>query len=470
MDALLLDSISTLGRSFMERESTPTHILEETLKQIGRMEPSVNAIGEMAVESARRAADAADKRWARNEPLSALDGVPVTVKDSINVAGLHWRHGAAANSDLATAPYDSPPAARLRESGAVVVGKTTMPDLGMMAAGVSSLYGITRNPWNLSSSPGGSSSGAAAALACGIGYGAVGTDIAGSVRIPAGFCGLAAIKPTQGRIAHTPASNMRSAAPMARTVGDLRVMFDVLSRADSRDMLCLLTQRIEGGHNFSDFTGLKVGVLEHMGYRTGPEQAVLDVVRAAADALRNAGATVHPVGPAFAADPYGPLDRLFQVKAWAELLSIAPHRRHQVEPHLASWAEGARDISAVTYHNDLAAVAATAGELSETLSDFDIVLSPTFARVGFPAEDIALDPQAPLADCHFTCWFNQTGQPSGSVCFGLCEQMPVGVQVVASRFEDGLVLRVCEWLEKHRPFEMEWPVEGPGFVCEGAKA
>lgn len=442
MDALLLDSISALGGSFREGASTPTHILEETLKQIGRMEPSVNAIGEVAIESARRAAGAADERWARNEPLSALDGVPVTVKDSINVAGLHWRHGVAANSDLGVAAYDSPPAARLRESGAVVVGKTTMPDLGMMAAGVSSLYGITRNPWNLASSPGGSSSGAGAALACGIGYGAVGTDIAGSVRIPAGFCGLTAIKPTQGRIAHTPVSNMRSAAPMARTVGDLRVMFDVLARADGRDMFCLPSPAIDGGHQRSDLTGLKVGVLEDMGYGAEPEQAVLDVVGAAADALRNEGASVQRVGPAFAGDPYGPLDRLFQVKAWAELLSIPPHRRHQVEPHLASWAEGGRDVSATTYHNDLVAVAVTAGELNETLAGFDIVLSPIFARVGFPAEDIALDPRAPLADCHFTCWFNQTGQPCGSVCFGFSEKMPVGVQVVASRFEDGLVLRV----------------------------
>lgn len=458
MDPIPLMDISDLARSFLEKELTPTEVLESTIAHIREVEPRVNCLSELAFESARRAASESDERWRKGVPLSALDGVPVTVKDSINVAGLHWRHGSSAHSGLSGARHDAPPAARLREAGAIIVAKTTMPDMGMLAAGVSSLYGITRNPWDLSANPGGSSAGAGAGLACGIGYAAVGTDIAGSVRIPAGLCGLAALKPTQGRIAHTPSSSMRSAGPMARRVSDLRSIYDVLAKPDTQDVLCLPARETVGQQWCDDLTGMRIGLLEDMGYGANPDKEVLKVVHMAAEELRSGGAHVESVGTAFSYDPYSALDRIFQVRAWTELLSVEPNLRRKVEPHVAAWAEGAKDIDAVSYQNDLSRVSLSAVELAESLSKFDAVLSPVFPRVRFPAEAVGLNQEKPLEDCSFTCWFNQSGQPSGSVCFGFHNETPVGVQIVAARFHDDLVMNLCEWLESRRNFKIEWPI------------
>lgn len=459
MGSSLFGGIRELRRDFLEGQSTPGQVLDATLQHIEHLDPRINCIGELAEISARQAADEADARWKRGKPIGDLDGVPVTVKDSINVAGLAWRHGAAANSQLPSATSDSPPAARLRESGAIIVAKTTMPDFGMLAAGISSLYGITRNPWNLERSPGGSSSGAAAALSAGVGYGAVGTDIAGSVRVPAGFCGLVAIKPTQGTIPHLPMSHMRSVGPMARSVDDLRSLFRVLAQPDARDTACVAPLQGRDPSPRSDLVGLRIGILKVLGYGGRVEDPVLDAVDAAAEAFREGGAQVEELGPAFAFDPYPPLERLLQVRALSELLALPPERRHEVEPHVTEWAMGAQRIDAVSSQRDVGEVAASASRLATDLSGYDAVLSPVFPTIGFPADCVGLDATRLLSDCGFTCWFNQTGQPAASVCFGVHQGMPVGVQVVGRRFSDSLVLRLCSWLEERRPFELVWPGE-----------
>jgi amidase/aspartyl-tRNA(Asn)/glutamyl-tRNA(Gln) amidotransferase subunit A len=163
----------------------------------------------------------------------------LTIKDSVHAVGTPWRHGCAANADVPDSTFDSPPAARLKEAGAVIVGKTTMPDFGMMAAGVSSLYGITRNPWDTSRNSGGSSAGAGAALASGIGFSAVGTDIAGSVRLPASYNGVFALKPSLGRIPIYPPFLGRVTGPMTRTVSDAALAMTALTKPDTRDYMAL---------------------------------------------------------------------------------------------------------------------------------------------------------------------------------------------------------------------------------------
>ncbi|WP_173007855.1 amidase family protein [Mycolicibacterium sp. P1-18] len=236
----VLDSPAAVVReAYRNGGLTPVDVLRGTLARIEARNRAVNAMAYVDADGAATAAEAAARRWAAGSPLGPLDGLPVTIKDSVHAVGTPWRHGCAANADLPDSTFDSPPAARLKEAGAVIVGKTTMPDFGMMAAGVSSLYGVTRNPWNPARSTGGSSSGAGAALASGIGFSSVGTDIAGSVRLPAGHCGLVALKPTQGRVPHTAPSTMRSAGPMGRTVDDVMDMFDVLSGDDVRDLWSL---------------------------------------------------------------------------------------------------------------------------------------------------------------------------------------------------------------------------------------
>jgi Asp-tRNA(Asn)/Glu-tRNA(Gln) amidotransferase A subunit family amidase len=464
-------------------ELTPLDLLDATLERIERVNPVINAMAALAGEGARVQAEAATRRWASGEPLGELDGVPVTVKDSVRTVGLPWRHGSAAYAELPVSTSDAPPAARLKEAGAVIVGNTTMPDLGMLAAGVSSLYGITRNPWDPRRSTGGSSAGAAASLATGIGFGSVGSDIAGSVRLPAAQCGLVALKPTQGRVPHLPVSTMRSAGPMARTVDELIAVYRVISRPDPRDVWSLPPEAEDRCADALDPRVLRIGVLTDLGCGPAPSDPVLAAVWAAAAALASAGATVEQiaapfgaepgagtgagrgtgagVGAGVGADPSPALDRLFQARAAAELAGLTDEQRALVLPVVADWAAEAAGRSATALSRDTDVVLAAAEQLRARLHGYHLVLSPVLPVVGFPAEDAGADVDRPLAHTGFTAWFNQTGQPAGSLCFGMDAGCPVGVQVAGRRFDDQLVLRMMRWLEGQRPFAMEWPMEWP---------
>ncbi len=204
-----------------------------------RWEPRINAMYRVHREAALDAARAAEERWRAGRPLSALDGVPVTLKENIYTRGDPAPIGTRANEDAPPQPCDAPPAARVREAGGVIVGKTTMPDYGMLSSGVSSLHGITRNPWRLDRNTSGSSSGAAAAAAAGYGPLHLGTDIGGSVRLPATHCGLFALKPSLGRVPVHPPYMGRVAGPMTRTVEDAALLMNVLARPDARDFMSL---------------------------------------------------------------------------------------------------------------------------------------------------------------------------------------------------------------------------------------
>jgi len=436
---------------------TPLDVLDETLARIDARNPAINAIAYLDTDGARAAAAASTQRWAAGAPLGALDGLPVTIKDSVNAAGMPWRHGCAAFTDVPDAQVDSPPAARLNEAGAVIVGKTTMPDFGMMAAGVSSLYGITRNPWNLARSTGGSSAGAGAALAAGIGFSSVGSDIAGSVRLPAGHCGLVALKPTQGRIPHLAPSTMRSAGPMGRTVDDVLDLYDVISGFDARDLWALAPEPAGSTREPLSPKGLRIGVLTELGYGFGADDEVLQVVTECAEALRSAGAVVTPMAPVFSTDPYPALDRVFQVRAQAELESIAHEHRDRVHPVIRAWCAPAEKYTAAELTRDSEAVAASAERMRAACAAYDFVIAPVLPTVGFAAEECGLDPAVPLGHCGFTAWFNQTAQPASALCFGFAAGMPVGLQVIGPRLADRSVLLLTKWLEANRAAEISWP-------------
>lgn len=453
--------IAALSEAYRSGATTPEQVLDDTLARIADCNPAINALAFVDADGARAAAAASATRWAAGAPLSTLDGVPVTIKDSINATGMPWRHGCAANRDLPHAGVDAPPTARLKEAGAVIVGKTTMPDFGMMAAGVSSLYGITRNPWHLSRSTGGSSSGAGASLAAGIGYGSVGSDIAGSVRLPAGHCGVVALKPTQGRIPHLAPSTMRSAGPMARTVDDVIALYDILTRPDARDLWSLAPEGGQTSREPLSPEGLRIGVLTELSPGFGADTAVAAVVQAAAAALRGAGATVTAMAPVFTEDPYPALDRLFQVRAVTELHSIPAERRDEVHPVIRAWCAPAADYTGAEFSRDSESVARSAETMRAACAAFDFVVAPVIPMVGFAASDCGADEAQPLAHCGFTAWANQTGAPASAVCFGFApdagQQMPVGVQVIGPRFADREVLRLTRWLETARGFDMSWP-------------
>src|SRR5690348_5470485 len=223
---------------YRAKQFSPSEVLEEMLAHIESWEPHLKALYAFDPDGARAAARASTERWQKDEKTHALDGVPVTIKDNIATRGVPMPLGTA-SMKLVPAAADAPPAARLREAGAIIFAKTTMPDYGMLSSGLSSFHPLTRNPWDLTKSPGGSSAGAGAAGAAGYGPLHVGTDIGGSIRLPASWCGLVGLKPSFGRVPIDPTYLGRVAGPMTRTVDDAALMMCVLSKPDRRDTMCL---------------------------------------------------------------------------------------------------------------------------------------------------------------------------------------------------------------------------------------
>ena len=222
--------------AYRSRKLSPVEALEAVLNRVEASEPQLKALWAYDPEGARAAAKASEARWSKGEPAGPIDGIPTTLKENIPTKGLPTPPGCAA-APLIPAAEDAPPAARTRESGAVIFAKTTMPDLGMLSSGLSSFHELARNPWDLRLNPGGSSAGAAAAAAAGYGPLHVGTDLGGSIRLPAGWCGLVGLKPSFGRIPVDSPFIGRVAGPMTRTVADAALYMSVLARPDSRASL-----------------------------------------------------------------------------------------------------------------------------------------------------------------------------------------------------------------------------------------
>src|SRR5215217_7404558 len=236
-------SATDLIAGYRAKQFSPSEVLEEVIGHVAAWEPHIKALYLFDPDGARAAAKASTDRWQRDEPAGALDGVPVTIKDNIATKGQPIPLGAA-SVKLVPAEKDAPPAARMREAGAIIFAKTTMPDYGMLSSGLSSFHALARNPWDLTKNPGGSSAGAGAAAAAGYGPLHIGTDIGGSIRLPAGWCGIFGLKPSLGRVPIDPPYMGRAAGPMTRTVADAALLMEVLSGPDDRDSMNLPPQEI----------------------------------------------------------------------------------------------------------------------------------------------------------------------------------------------------------------------------------
>jgi Asp-tRNA(Asn)/Glu-tRNA(Gln) amidotransferase A subunit family amidase len=437
---------------------SPVEAMRITLDHTQAVNGAINALFHVVAEEAMAGARASEERWRRKSPMGRLDGVPVTVKDSVNVAGWPYLHGARPNRDRPLATEDAPPAARLKESGAIIFAKTTMPDCGLLGAGVSSAHGITRNPWKLSANTGGSSAGAGASLAAGLGFGSVGSDIAGSVRLPASQCGLAALKPTQGLIPHLAPDIMRSAGPMGRTVSDIAAMLTVLAEPDPRDCWSLPLRPVIYEEQLQrDVKHLKIGLLLDMGFDPRPVPEIVEVVRQAGRMLAEAGAEVSELPPPFDRDAYKAIDQVLQIRGHAEIQAFAPERRHEVTQAVRQWCEPAKHFSALDYAAMQQDIARSRASLERSLRPYDYVLAPVLPVAGFPAEAPGLFSDVPLRHANFTAMFNQTAQPASSVHQVIIDGLPVGVQVIGRRFDDLGVLQISKHLEEARG-PVAWPV------------
>ena len=341
-----------------------------------------------------------------------------------------------------------------------MVAKTTMPDFGALASGISSQFGIIRNPWDTSLTPGGSSSGAAAALAIGVAPVAMGTDIAGSVRLPAAHCGLAAIKPTQGRIAYTPASMTRSAGPMARTASDLETMLEAVGRADASDPWCLPGEFTAATWRADQIRGMRVGVLTDVGYGLPVDAETRAVVSKAADQLAAWGADVGDFGLGLTDADFDAFDLTFKLHILAEIDGAPADRRPRALEVVRTWSDTARGTGAVE--------AALAGLVVDKARDrvvtatagYDLIVAPVLPVPTFAADDFGPSGDvSPLYHACFTQWFNQTGQPAASICGGrtAVSGMPIGLQIAGQRFRDAEVLRAAVLLEEAFAIDLPWP-------------
>src|SRR6202140_780452 len=335
-----------LMAGFRARQFSPSEVLEDFLAHIAGWDSHIKALYAFDPEGARATAKVSTERWHKGEPTGPLDGVPVTIKDNIATKGVPVPLGAA-TTKLAPAAADAPPAARLREAGAVIFSKTTMPDYGMLSSGLSSFHPLTRNPWDLSKNPGGSSAGAGAAAAAGYGPLHLGTDIGGSVRLPACWCGLVALKPSFGRIPVDPPYVGRVAGPMTRTVDDAALMMGVLSRPDRRDGMSLPPNDINWKALDKPLRKSRIGLILDLGVGQPLEKDVRDVAVKAAKAFESAGAVVTEVDGGVARERLAGVGHFWGARMWDDLSKLTPAERGKALPYIVNWAEAGAKLSGV---------------------------------------------------------------------------------------------------------------------------
>jgi aspartyl-tRNA(Asn)/glutamyl-tRNA(Gln) amidotransferase subunit A len=444
---------------FRARQFSPSEVLEDVLAHIAVWEPHIKALYAFDPEGARATAKASTERWHKGEPTGLLDGVPVTIKDNIATKGVPVPLGAA-TTKLVPAAADAPPAARLREAGAVIFSKTTMPDYGMLSSGLSSFHPLTRNPWDLSKNPGGSSAGAGAAGAAGYGPLHLGTDIGGSVRLPACWCGLVALKPSLGRVPVDPPYVGRVAGPMTRIVDDAALMMSVLSRPDRRDGMSLPPNDINWKALDKPLRKLRIGLMLDLGVGQALEKEVREVAVKAAKAFESAGAVVTEVESVLTREMLDGLDNFWRARLWSDLSSLAPADRAKALPYICKWAEAGAGLSGVDVVRGFNATMEIRSAAAKLFADIDYVISPVSPVVNFAAELAAPinDPAKPFEHICYTVPWNMSENPAASINGGFSSSgFPIGVQIVGRRFDDLGVLAMAKAFETMRGAQRPWP-------------
>ena len=456
-DDLAFMPATELVAAYRAKSLSPVEATQAALDRIEAHNERLNAFCRVDAEGALAAAAESEARWHRGEPIGLVDGVPTSIKDIVLTKGWPTLRGTKTIDADQAWDVDAPATARLREHGAVLLGKTTTCEFGWKGVTDSPLTGITRNPWNTDMTPGGSSGGAAAAVAAGMGQLAIGTDGGGSVRIPCGFTGLAGIKASFGRVPAFPASPfgmLSHVGPMTRTVADTALMLSVIARPDARDWLSLppdvrdYRDDLERG-----VTGLRIAYSANLGYAR-VASGVAALVADAAKLLGELGAEVEAVDPDVG-HPQETYRVLWYAGAAAALRSISAERREDMDPGLVEVAtEGARYGALDLIAADTAR-AALALRMARFHERYDLLITPTLPLTAFAVGE-EVPPGSGMARwpewTPFSYPFNITGQPAASVPCGFTEEgLPVGLQIVGPRYQDRRVLRAAAAFERAFP-------------------
>lgn len=449
----------SLLAAYRAKSLSPLEYWDALERHIAAWEPAIQALWAYDPEAARAAAAASTERWARGQPAGPLDGVPATIKEFIATRGVPIPMGSAA-TELVPAAEDAPPAARLREAGAILFAKTTVPDYGMLSSGLSSFHRLARNPWNVAMNPGGSSAGAAAAAAAGYGPFHVGTDIGGSIRLPAAWTATVGLKPSLGRIPIDPYYVGRTAGPMTRTVEDAALMMRFLSKPDWRDATSLPPAEIAWEDLDLEPRDLRIGLMLEPGCGLPPEPEVRDAVARAAGVLADAGAVVTEVPPLMNREILDGLDIFWRARSWGDFERMSPEARGRILPYILDWARGAEGRSAVDAVRGFNQTMVIRKAAALLFRDLDFVLSPTAPVTSFPAEwaSPVNDPARPFEHIVYTVPWNMSEQPAVSLnCGFTAAGMPIGLQIVGRRFDDLGTLRLAKAYEDRRGPIAAWP-------------
>jgi len=440
-----------LGDLYQRRKLSPVEATKAVLERIDKVDGLINAYVVVDAEAALDAARKSEKRWKRGKPLSPLDGVPTSVKELFQTKGWPTVMGSKNIDPKGPWEIDAPSVARLREAGAVLLGKTTSPEFGFKGVTDSPLHGITRNPWNPDLTPGGSSGGSAAAVAAGMGPLSVGTDGGGSVRIPSSFCGLVGLKGTFGRVPAYPSSmhgTLANPGPMARTPLDCALLMNVIARPDVRDWYALADDGVNYvKHLKGNIKKLKVAFSPTLGGNAvDPEVARL--VAKAAKAFAELGAKVEQVDKPVASPDPGPIFMAHWLTSVAHILKVTPKEKHaDYDPGLVEAAKMGEGYST----DDLVVAQQSRRLLGQAynlfFTQYDLLLTPTVAVTPFAVGQAAPtdnDGKPNYAWTPFTFPFNLTRHPAITVPCGVTKNgLPVGLQIVSGHYRDALLLRVA---------------------------
>mgnify|MGYP003349886971 FL=1 len=451
-----------LVKLFKARKASPVEAAKAAIARIDAFNPQLNAFQHLDPDGALRAARASEKRWKKGgKRLSDIDGVPITIKDMVLTKGLPTRMGSLATDENGPWPVDAPVAQRLREAGTVLLGKTTSPEYGWKGVTDSRLFGATHNPWKIGRTPGGSSGGGVAAEAVGMGTLAVGTDGAGSVRIPCSFTGLFGLKPTQGRVPLWPPSaqgTLSHIGPMTRTVRDAAMMMNVMARYDARDAYARPDDEEDFLKGFEKgVKGLTIAYSPNLGFveKEKIDRDVAAAVEAAAKIFRTLGAKVVEDSPdLMGLDPRRILNAHWQSNVAVLLKSFSPEKRELMDPGLVKAADVGANlgqeavVTAIQQRQHLSVI------MNQFLDKYDLLLTPTMPVTAFAVNENGAwgGDGVDIGWTPFTLTFNLTRQPAATIPCGLDrEGLPIGLQIVGGHARDALVLRAAAAYEKVRP-------------------
>jgi aspartyl-tRNA(Asn)/glutamyl-tRNA(Gln) amidotransferase subunit A len=452
---------------YREGTISPVDATQAALDAIEAVDVDVNAFVSVEAESALQEARESEGRWRKGEPLGPGDGVPTSIKDIFYTRGWPTLRGTNLINADAAWDQDAPCVARLRETGAVLIGKTTTPEFAWKGVTDSLRHGSTGNPRAAGLTSGGSSGGSATAVGLGMGPWSVGTDGGGSVRIPAAFTGTVAIKPTYGLVPMFPASpfgTLAHAGPMTRTVEDTALLLDVITGFDSRDWSALPTPTRSFLDGLNDgVKGMRIAFSPTLGFGTNDPE-IERLVRAAVEVLADAGAVIEEVDPGIH-DPVEAFHVLWFAGAAKVLEAYGPDAITKVDPGLRRSIEEQGDLSASDFLDATAVRMDLGVKMGLFHETYDLLLTPTLPIPAFPR---GTDAPEGWHSPDWTSWtpytypFNMTQQPAVSVPCGFTQAgLPAGLQIVGPRHADRKVLRAAQAYEKAAAWGTERPARLP---------